>query len=60
MDRLPDLADITTKSRLEINAESTLRKAVSRDNALDYKVTNGPDAEADLTCPCDASCQLQV
>ena len=48
MDRLPDLADITTKSRLEINAESTLRKAVSRDNALDYKITNGPDAEAVL------------
>jgi fatty acid synthase subunit alpha len=48
MDRLPDLADITTKSRMEINAESTLRKAVSRDNALEYKITNGPNTEAVL------------
>jgi len=48
MDRLPDLADITVRSRQEINAESSLRKAISRDNALDYKITNGPDAEAVL------------
>ena len=47
MDRLPDLADITV-SRQEINAESSLRKAISRDNAMDYKITNGPDAEAVL------------
>jgi fatty acid synthase subunit alpha, fungi type len=48
MDRLPDLADITVRSRQKINAESSLRKALSRDNALDYKIANGPDAEAVL------------
>jgi fatty acid synthase subunit alpha len=48
MDRLPDLADIMVKIHQEINAESTLCKAVSRNNALDYKITNGPDAEAVL------------
>ena len=36
------------KIRQEINAESSLCKAISRDNALDYKITNGPDAEAVL------------
>ena len=48
MGRLPDLADVTVRSRQEINAESNLRKAISRDNALDYKITNSPNAEAVL------------
>ena len=49
MDRLPDLTDITVRSRQEINAESSLCKAISRDNALDYKSANGLYAEAVLT-----------
>lgn len=48
MDRLPDLADITVKIRADLNAESTLRKSVARDNGADYKIVNGPDAEAVL------------
>ena len=48
MDRIPDLAEITTKIRSELNAESALRKAISRDNAFDYKTVNGADAEAVL------------
>jgi fatty acid synthase subunit alpha len=41
MDHLPDLADITVGSRQEINTESSLCKAISSDNALGYKITNG-------------------
>jgi hypothetical protein len=48
MDRLPDLADITVKIRNELNAESSVRKSVTRDSAADYKVVNGPDAEVVL------------
>ncbi|KAF8312438.1 fatty acid synthase, partial [Clavulina sp. PMI_390] len=48
MDRVPDLADVTVKIRKDLNAESTLRKSVARDSALDYKAVNGPDAEAVL------------
>jgi fatty acid synthase subunit alpha len=40
IDHLPDLADITTKSWLEINAESTLCKAVSRDFCASEKKKN--------------------
>jgi hypothetical protein len=45
---LPDHADITV-SRQEINAESSLRKAISRENTMDYKSADGPDAKAVLT-----------
>lgn len=45
MDRLPDLADITTRIRLSLNKKSELRRAIARDNSADFKVTNGPDAE---------------
>lgn len=48
MDRVPDLADVTTRIRLGINAEADLRKSITRDNAADYKTVNGPDAEAAL------------
>jgi fatty acid synthase subunit alpha len=45
MDRLPDLADITTRIRLDLNKKSDLRRAITRDNAADFKVTNGVEAE---------------
>lgn len=46
MDRLPDLADITTKIRVGIQQKSALRRAIARDNAADFKVVNGnSDAE---------------
>jgi fatty acid synthase subunit alpha len=48
MGRLTDLADITVEIRREMNAASSLRKAISRDNALDYKIANAPDAETTL------------
>jgi fatty acid synthase subunit alpha, fungi type len=45
MDRLPDLADITTRIRLNLNKTSELRRAIARDNAADFKITNGLEAE---------------
>jgi fatty acid synthase subunit alpha len=45
MDRLPDLADITTRIRLILNKKSELRRAISRDNAADFNVINGLEAE---------------
>ncbi|EIW84299.1 fatty acid synthase [Coniophora puteana RWD-64-598 SS2] len=48
MDRLPDLADITTRIRLDLNKKSELRRSIARDNALDFKVINGVEGEAVL------------
>ncbi|KAG8716660.1 3-oxoacyl-[acyl-carrier-protein] synthase [Ceratobasidium sp. 394] len=48
MDRLPDLSEITTKIRLEINHQSDLRRAITRDNAADFKLVNGTEAERAL------------
>ena len=45
MDRLPDLAEITTRIRTALNKKSELRRAIARDNAADYKVINGAEAE---------------
>jgi len=45
MDRLPDLADITGKIRSQLNKTADIRRAVTRDNAADYKVIHGVDAE---------------
>ena len=45
MDRLPDLADITTRIRTKLHQKADLRRAVARDNAADYKVINGVEAE---------------
>lgn len=45
MDRLPDLAEITTKVRLSLNQQADLRRAITRDNSLDFAVTNGGEAE---------------
>jgi fatty acid synthase subunit alpha len=45
MDRLPDLADVTTRIRLGLHAKADLRRAVARDNSADFKITNGTEAE---------------
>ncbi|KIJ66907.1 hypothetical protein HYDPIDRAFT_174219 [Hydnomerulius pinastri MD-312] len=45
MDRLPDLADVTTRIRQNLNKKSELRRAIARDNALDFKVINGVEGE---------------
>jgi fatty acid synthase subunit alpha, fungi type len=43
MDRLPDLADIMTRIRLNLNKKSELRRAIAEDNAADFKITNTSD-----------------
>ena len=45
MDRLPDLADITTRIRTKLNKRAELRRAIARDNSADFKVINGVEAE---------------
>src|SRR5882762_9766950 len=45
MDRLPDLADITTRIRLSLNKKSELRRAIARDSAADFKGINGLEVE---------------
>ncbi|KAF9485144.1 fatty acid synthetase alpha subunit [Pholiota conissans] len=45
MDRLPDLADITTRIRIKLNKKADLRRAIARDNSADFKITNGVEAE---------------
>lgn len=46
MDKLHDLAEITTKIRLELNDVANVRKKVSVDNAIDFKIVNGAQAES--------------
>ena len=45
MDRLPDLAEITTRIRLSLQQKSDLRRAIARDNAANFKIVNGGGAE---------------
>jgi fatty acid synthase subunit alpha len=45
MDKLPDLAEVTTKIRTQLKLTGDLRRAVAIDNSADYKVINGVDAE---------------
>ncbi|KAG8968299.1 3-oxoacyl-[acyl-carrier-protein] synthase [Tulasnella sp. 419] len=45
MDRLPGLNEVTSKIRHDINLQSSIRKALTRDSSADYKVINGVDAE---------------
>jgi fatty acid synthase subunit alpha len=45
MDRLPDLADISSKIRGSLNKKSELYRAIASDNSADFKVINGVDAE---------------
>lgn len=48
MDRLPDLADITTRIRTALIKKSELRRAVARDVSADFVVINGVEAERTL------------
>ncbi|KAL1666812.1 acyl transferase domain-containing protein, partial [Schizophyllum commune] len=45
MDRLPDLAEITTKIRTSLMKKAELRRAITLDTSADFKITKGPDAE---------------
>ncbi|KAF8071859.1 fatty acid synthase [Lyophyllum atratum] len=45
MDRLPDLADITTRIRTTLHKKADLRRAIARDNSADFKIINGVEAE---------------
>ncbi|TFY76669.1 hypothetical protein EWM64_g7343 [Hericium alpestre] len=45
MDRVADLAEITTRIRVNINKKSELRRAIARDNSAEFKVINGVEAE---------------
>ena len=45
MDRLHDLADITSRIRSDILKKSDSRRAIARDNAADFKTMNGVEAE---------------
>ncbi|KAI7955320.1 hypothetical protein MJO28_005720 [Puccinia striiformis f. sp. tritici] len=46
MDKLPDLAEITQKVRQELNEVANVRSKISSDNAVDFKVVHGIEAEA--------------
>jgi len=45
MDRLPDLADVTRRIRTKLHQKADLHRAVACDNAADYKVIHGVEAE---------------
>ncbi|KAI0264369.1 fatty acid synthase [Gloeopeniophorella convolvens] len=44
-DRIADLAEMTTRIRIGINDKADLRRAIARDNAAEFKVINGAEAE---------------
>ena len=41
MDRLPDLADITTRIQSKLNKKDDLCHAIASDNSADFKIING-------------------
>ncbi|WVR07425.1 hypothetical protein IAU60_004466 [Kwoniella sp. DSM 27419] len=45
MDRVAGLAEVMTSIRLDLNKVADLRKAITVDNAADFQVINGGDAE---------------
>jgi hypothetical protein len=45
MDKLPDLADITTRIRTDLMKKGELRRAIALDNSADFKIANGGEAE---------------
>ena len=45
MDRLPDLADVTGRIRKNLLKKSELRRAIAKDNAFDFQIINGVEAE---------------
>ena len=38
MDRLPDLADVTSRIHSKLNKKADLRRAIARDNNADFKI----------------------
>jgi 3-oxoacyl-ACP reductase-like protein len=46
MDKLTDLAQITSNIRTQLNMTASIRKAIALDNSADYKAINGVEAEA--------------
>lgn len=46
MDRLNDLSEVTTKIRRDLNATADVRRKITADNAADFSVVNGIEAEA--------------
>ncbi|GAA5980800.1 hypothetical protein JCM11641_002656 [Rhodosporidiobolus odoratus] len=45
MDKLPDLANLTTDIRTKLNLTASTRRAIAKDNSADFKATHGPGAE---------------
>ncbi|TFY80295.1 hypothetical protein EWM64_g3715 [Hericium alpestre] len=45
MDHIADLAEITTRIRININKKSELCRAITRDNLAEFKVINGIEVE---------------
>jgi len=45
MDRLPDLTETTTRIRSDIMKKSDSRHAIARDNAADFGIVDGVEAE---------------
>jgi fatty acid synthase subunit beta len=54
--RIADLADMANRIRVSINTKAELRRAIARDNAAEFKVINGAEAEP-LAHPLNASPQ---
>ncbi|KAH9966929.1 hypothetical protein BGW80DRAFT_728862 [Lactifluus volemus] len=44
-DQIPDLADVAAQVRANINKKAKLLHAIARDNAAEFKVINGAEAE---------------
>ena len=45
MDRLPDLADVTGGIRKNLLNKSVLRRAIAKDDAMDFQIINDVEAE---------------
>ena len=43
MDRLPDLSAVTGRIRQSLYQQADLRRAITKDNAADFKVINGAE-----------------
>lgn len=46
MDKLPDLAALTADIRTNLNLTASTRRAIAKDNSLDFKITRGVEAES--------------
>ena len=60
VDRLPDLADITSRIRSDIMKKNDSRRAIFRDNASDLNNQWRRGWARPPNRPCYPSCQLQV